>query len=67
MGSNFRAEIINMILSKWDSLGGGGGINSYGSEYEPVTGPCDDDKAGNFWSRWATIRFPRRILIDGIN
>jgi len=66
MGSDFRDEIINMILSKWDWLGWEG-INSYGSGYEPVTGPCDDNQAGNFWSRWATIRFPRRILLHGIN
>ena len=53
MVPNFRAEIINMNLSKWDWLGVGG-INSYGSGDEPVTGPCDGDKAGNFCSRRAT-------------
>lgn len=65
MGPNFRTEIIKMILNKWGWLGVGV-INSYGSGYEPVTGPRDD-KAGNFWSRWATIRFPRRIQLHGIN
>ena len=44
-------------------LVGGRGVKSYGSGYETVTGPCGDDKVGNFWSRWATIRFPRSILL----
>jgi hypothetical protein len=44
MGPTFIVEIINIILNKWYWLGvGGGEINSYGSEYEPVTGPWDDD------------------------